>query len=35
MNELQTMLADYYEARNWTADGIPTPEKLAELNVTY
>ncbi|HJF66628.1 MAG TPA: aldehyde ferredoxin oxidoreductase family protein [Slackia equolifaciens] len=35
VNELQTMLADYYEARNWTADGIPTPEKLAELNVTY
>lgn len=35
VNELQTMLADYYEARSWTADGIPTPEKLAELNVTY
>lgn len=35
VNELQTMLADYYEARIWTADGIPTPEKLAELNVTY
>ena len=35
VNELQTMLADYYQARNWTADGIPTPEKLAELNVTY
>ena len=35
VNELQTMLADYYAARNWTADGIPTEEKLAELNVTY
>lgn len=35
VNELQTMLADYYEARNWTADGIPTAEKLAELSVTY
>ncbi|MDO4291001.1 MAG: aldehyde ferredoxin oxidoreductase family protein [Eggerthellaceae bacterium] len=35
VNELQTMLADYYEARNWTADGIPTAEKLAELSMTY
>ena len=31
VNELQTMLADYYEARNWTADGIPTQEKLDEV----
>ena len=35
VNELQTMLADYYEARNWTSDGIPTQEKLDELNLTY
>jgi aldehyde:ferredoxin oxidoreductase len=35
VNELQTMLADYYEARNWTADGIPTQEKLDELSLTY
>ena len=34
VSELQTMLADYYEARNWTADGIPTEEKLAELNLS-
>lgn len=31
--ELQTMLADYYEVRGWTQDGIPTPEKLAELSL--
>ncbi|MBQ3386927.1 MAG: aldehyde ferredoxin oxidoreductase C-terminal domain-containing protein, partial [Eggerthellaceae bacterium] len=35
VNHLQTMLADYYAARNWTADGIPTQEKLDELNLTY
>ena len=29
------MLADYYKARNWTADGIPTQEKLDELSLTY
>ena len=29
------MLADYYEARNWTSDGIPTQEKLDELNLKY
>lgn len=34
VSELQTMLADYYEARNWTADGIPTDEKLAELKLS-
>ena len=32
---LQTMLADYYAARNWTSDGIPTQEKLDELSLTY
>ena len=35
VSELQTMLAEYYEARNWTADGIPTQEKLDELNLKY
>ena len=33
VSQLQTMLADYYAARNWTADGIPTEEKLTELNL--
>ena len=31
VNELQTMLAEYYEERGWTADGVPTPEKLQQL----
>jgi aldehyde:ferredoxin oxidoreductase len=35
VSELQTMLAEYYAARNWTADGIPTQEKLDELSLTY
>ncbi|MBQ6454411.1 MAG: hypothetical protein IJJ14_08675, partial [Coriobacteriales bacterium] len=29
--QLQVMLADYYEARGWTADGEPTAAKLEEL----
>ncbi|MBQ9020387.1 MAG: aldehyde ferredoxin oxidoreductase family protein [Eggerthellaceae bacterium] len=35
VSQLQTMLADYYAERGWTADGDPTPEKLEELNVSY
>jgi len=30
---LGRMLADYYQARGWTAEGIPTLEKLAELGL--
>ena len=30
--EFQVGLDDYYEARGWTMDGIPTVEKLNELN---
>jgi len=33
VNELQTMLREYYAARGWTADGIPTEEKLGELGL--
>ncbi len=28
-----TMLRDYYEARGWTQDGVPTSEKLKELDI--
>jgi len=31
--ELDFMLDDYYEARGWSRDGIPTPEKLRELGL--
>lgn len=27
------MLPRYYEARGWDAQGVPTPEKLAELGL--
>jgi len=30
---LGQMLADYYQARCWTVEGIPSPEKLAELGL--
>ena len=29
--ELHVMLADYYEARSWTAEGDPTDAKFQEL----
>ena len=32
--EFQVGLDDYYEARGWTMDGIPTVEKLNELNLS-
>jgi len=32
--EFQVGLDDYYEARGWTMDGIPTGEKLNELNLS-
>jgi aldehyde:ferredoxin oxidoreductase len=31
--EFQLGLDDYYAVRGWTPDGIPTPEKLAELGL--
>ena len=31
--ELDMMLDDYYEVRGWTREGIPTLEKLKELDL--
>ncbi len=31
--ELDLLLDDYYEARGWTKEGIPTPEKLKQLGL--
>ncbi|MEM3616859.1 MAG: aldehyde ferredoxin oxidoreductase family protein [Candidatus Bathyarchaeia archaeon] len=31
--EMELMLDDYYEARGWTRDGVPTPEKLKALGM--
>ena len=31
--KLDIMLDEYYRERGWTADGVPTPEKLAELGL--
>jgi aldehyde:ferredoxin oxidoreductase len=31
--ELDLLLDDYYEARGWTRDGVPKPEKLRELGL--
>jgi len=31
---LGAMLSDYYEYRGWSDEGIPTPEKLAELGLS-
>lgn len=33
VEEMNLMLDDYMKARNWTADGVPTPEKLKELGI--
>lgn len=33
--DLDTMLDEYYEVRNWTKEGIPTAEKLEELGIGY
>ncbi len=30
---LEAMLLPYYERRGWTPEGVPTPEKLAELGL--
>ena len=32
--EFQLGLDDYYSARGWTSDGLPTSEKLNELNLS-
>jgi len=32
--EFQVGLDDYYEARGWTMEGVPTVEKLDELNLS-
>jgi aldehyde:ferredoxin oxidoreductase len=32
-DEFQIGLDDYYKVRGWTREGIPTPEKLKELNL--
>jgi aldehyde:ferredoxin oxidoreductase len=32
--QLDEMLDEYYRQRGWTADGVPTPEKLAELGIS-
>jgi aldehyde:ferredoxin oxidoreductase len=31
--DLELMLNEYYEARNWSPDGVPSREKLAELDL--
>ena len=31
--ELSKMLDQYYALRGWSPDGVPTPEKLAELGL--
>lgn len=33
--DLDFMLDEYYEARKWTRDGVPTREKLVELGLEY
>ena len=34
VNELHAMLQEYYAARGWTGEGVPTPEKLQELSLS-
>jgi len=33
VEEMNMMLDDYMKARGWTNDGVPTPEKLKELEI--
>jgi aldehyde:ferredoxin oxidoreductase len=33
-DEFEVMLNAYYEARGWTKDGIPTKQKLVDLNLS-
>ncbi|MFC2011926.1 aldehyde ferredoxin oxidoreductase C-terminal domain-containing protein, partial [Chloroflexota bacterium] len=32
--KIDEMLPEYYELRGWDKDGVPTPEKLAQLDLT-
>jgi len=32
-DDLDMMLDEYYEARNWTKEGVPTKEKIEELGI--
>lgn len=34
VDEMNLMLDDYMKARGWTKDGVPTPEKLRELDIS-
>jgi aldehyde:ferredoxin oxidoreductase len=34
VEQMNAMLDDYMEARGWTKDGVPTPEKLKELEIS-
>jgi aldehyde:ferredoxin oxidoreductase len=31
--DLDTMLDEYYRVRGWTSDGVPTQERLAQLDL--
>jgi aldehyde:ferredoxin oxidoreductase len=33
--DLERVLDDYYQARGWDADGIPTPERLERLGIAH
>jgi len=33
VHELNVMLPEYYQARGWDENGVPTLEKLAELGL--
>lgn len=33
VNELSRMLPEYYKARGWSDDGVPTPETLSRLGI--
>ncbi|MEG2642747.1 MAG: aldehyde ferredoxin oxidoreductase C-terminal domain-containing protein, partial [Eubacterium sp.] len=33
VNELYTMLEEYYTLRGWDGDGVPTPEKKTALDL--
>jgi aldehyde:ferredoxin oxidoreductase len=32
--QLDTMLKEYYDLRGWDSEGIPAPEKKAELGLS-
>ena len=33
VNDLYTMLAEYYQVIGWDAEGVPTPDKEKELGL--